>query len=98
MAVSSVILGLGYLIIANRIPNTPFFRLVSLAMVHTILALPFAHRIIADRLRSIPARIRQAARTAGAGPLRVFLSIELPLAKKALITSAVFALAIPPEK
>ncbi len=94
LAVSSVILGLGYLIIANRIPDSTVIRIGALVMVHTILALPFAHRIISDRLRNISPRIHQAARSSGASPFRSLIQVELPLARKALVTAAVFSMAL----
>ncbi len=94
LGVSSVILGLGYLIVANRIPSGNFIRLVALVGAHTVMALPFAYRIISGRLKEISPRIPQAARALGAGPLKSLFSVELPLARPALITAAVFSMAL----
>ncbi len=94
MAVSSVILGLGYLILAHKVPGDSIIRTAGVVMVHTVIALPFAHRIISNRLRSISPRIRQAARALGAGPIKTFVLVELPLARRALVTSAVFSMAL----
>lgn len=94
MGVSSVILGLGYLIITDRIPATNFIRLIALVGAHTMIALPFAYHIISGRLKEISPRIPQAARASGAGPLKSLFSVELPLARPALVTAAVFSMAI----
>ncbi len=94
MGVSTVILGLGYLILTNSIPGGKTVRLAALTAAHTVMALPFAYRIISGRLKLISQRIPQAARAAGAGPLKSFFSVELPLARGALVTAAVFSLAL----
>ncbi len=94
MGVSTVMLGLGYLILTNSIPGGKALRLAALAASHTIIALPFAYRIISGRLKLISRRIPQAARVSGASPLKSFFTVELPLARGALVTAAVFSLAI----
>lgn len=94
LGVSSVILGLGYLILTDRIPTNDFIRLTTLVCAHTVIALPFAYRIISGRLNEISPRVSQAARISGAGPITALITIELPLARKALVTAAIFALAI----
>lgn len=94
LGVSSVILGLGYLILTNRIPSNSIVRLTTLVCAHTVIALPFAYRIISGRLNEISPRVSQAARVSGAGPFTSLITIELPLARKALVTAAVFSLAI----
>jgi len=94
LGVSSIILGLGYLILIERIPHTAMIRLVALVGAHTMMTLPFAYRIVAGGLRMISPRIIQAARSSGASALKSFLTVELPMAKRFLITAAVFSLAI----
>jgi len=94
MGVSTVILGLGYLILTNSIPGGKALRLAALTAAHTIMALPFAYRIISGRLKLISPRIPQAARASGAGPISAFFSVELPLARGAIVTAAVFSMAL----
>jgi thiamine transport system permease protein len=94
MGISSVILGLGYLILTDSIPGSNTIRLISLAAAHSIMALPFAYRIISGRLKELSPRIPQAAQAAGAGPVKSFFTIELPQARGALITASVFSLAL----
>jgi len=94
MGISSVILGLGYLMITNRIPGGRVVRLAALTAAHSIIALPFAYRIISGRLKQISRRMPQAAQALGASPLKTFITIELPLARGALITAGIFTLAL----
>lgn len=54
-------------------------------------AAPFNTFLLRQFFRSIPAELEDAARIDGAGHLRIFLSITLPLAKPALIIVGLFA-------
>ncbi|WP_442864705.1 carbohydrate ABC transporter permease [Arthrobacter sp. HY1533] len=54
-------------------------------------AIPFAILIMRASMMSIPASIIEAARVDGAGQLRAFVSIAMPIAKNALITAGLFA-------
>jgi len=94
LGVSPVILGFGHLIIGQYLPRGDAVRLAAIALVHVVIALPFAYRILLERFRGIADRIVQAARASGAGPLRTFVTVELPLARRALVTVAVFSLAL----
>ncbi len=94
MAVSSIILGLGYLLALNRLPNFAFARKAALLCAQVAVALPFSYRILSAHFKSSSQRILQAAKSCGASSLRVFFTIELPMAKRALLTSAVFSFAL----
>jgi multiple sugar transport system permease protein len=54
-------------------------------------AIPFAIIIMRAFMMSIPASIIEAARVDGAGQVRAFVSIAMPIAKNALITAGLFA-------
>lgn len=93
MAVSSVIIGLGYYLIASRLGGRDIgFLLVVLA--HMVIATPFVLRTVLPEYRKIPATYSQAAMTLGATPARTFWSIEVPLLRTSLVTGAMFAFAI----
>ena len=94
LGVSSVILGLGYLIVIKRIPHTAMMRLAALIGAHTIIALPFAYRIVLGGMKTISSRVLQAARSSGASAIKSFFTVELPMARRSLITAAVFSLAL----
>jgi len=94
LGVSSIILGLGFLLMSRLIPANRAISLVLLMSAHTMIALPFAYRIISGRLREISFRIPQAARAAGAGPVKTLFMIVLPLSRPALMSVSVFTLAL----
>ncbi|WP_218712886.1 carbohydrate ABC transporter permease [Arthrobacter sp. BF1] len=54
-------------------------------------AIPFAILVMRASMMSIPASIIEAARVDGAGQIRAFISIAMPIAKNALITAGLFA-------
>jgi len=94
LGVSSVILGLGYLIVIERIPHAMVIRLAALIGAHTMITLPFAYRIVSGGLKTISPRVLQAARSSGASAVKSFFTMELPLAGPFLITAALFSLAL----
>ncbi|MBK5200508.1 MAG: iron ABC transporter permease [Spirochaetaceae bacterium] len=91
IAISSVIIGLGYYLISARATSIPPMILVVLA--HLVIALPFALRIITPELDKLPKFLSLSAISLGASPFRAFVDIELPLIKKPLIKAAIFSFA-----
>ncbi len=79
LGVSAVTLGFGFLVTLDRPPldlrASPWLVPIAQAMV----ALPLVVRTVAPVLRSVDDRQRQAAASLGAGPLRVLLSVDLPV-------------------
>jgi thiamine transport system permease protein len=51
-------------------------------------------RVVSATYRKMKSSLAEAARSLGAGPWRLFWSLELPLARSALITGAAFAFGI----
>ena len=94
LGISSIILGLGWLLFLQKIPPSNGMKIISLAAAHSLIVLPFCYRIISGRLKKISMRIPQAARTAGANVFQSLLHIELPIARNALITCGVFSFAL----
>ena len=94
LGASAVTLGLGFLIVFNYPPwNRPGFILL-IPIAHALIALPFVVRTILPTLRNIPANIRESARSLGASPWRVFKEVELPIIKRSVLMSAIFAFTI----
>jgi raffinose/stachyose/melibiose transport system permease protein len=60
--------------------------LIGLIMVEVAFTMPFATLILRAFMASIPSEIDEAAIMDGASPLRVFLSVILPLLRPAIIT------------
>ncbi|MBT3702748.1 MAG: molybdate ABC transporter permease subunit [Alphaproteobacteria bacterium] len=63
------------------------------ALAAAVMAFPLMVRAMRLSLDSVDQRIEAAARTLGASPLRVFLTITLPLITPGILTGAVLAFA-----
>jgi thiamine transport system permease protein len=94
LGVSAVTLGFGFLITLDHPPldlrTSPLLIPIAQAMV----ALPLVVRTVAPVLESIDERQREAAASLGAGPLRVLLAVDLPVAWPALVAATGFAFAV----
>lgn len=91
MAVSSVIIGLGYLLIATRI-GTGGYPLV--VMAHLVVAMPVAIRTVIPSARAIPRHYLDAAHTLGADSRTTYATVVFPLLAPSLVTSFAFSFAI----
>jgi len=69
------------------------FRWTGAALAAAIMALPLMVRAMRLSIEAVDARLEGAARTLGASPARVFLSITLPLAMPGLLAGAVLGFA-----
>lgn len=94
MTVSSVIIGLGYYLISNRIRGGVSVGYTLVVLAHMVIAIPFVLRTILPEYRKMPLSYIQSSLTLGASPLRTFFLIEVPLLKGALITGGMFAFAL----
>lgn len=65
--------------------------IVGLALIHTVLAVPFAILITFSLFASIPVELEEAAWTLGCSRVSAFLRIVAPLALPGLAASGVFA-------
>lgn len=90
LGASAVTLGLGFILAFSRWLISPW--LVPLA--HTLVALPFVIRALQPALASIPERLRQAAASLGASPLRVWGTVDWPILRRATLSAATFAFTI----
>jgi multiple sugar transport system permease protein len=62
-----------------------------LIVADSTIAVPFGVLIFTAFMSTIPEELMQAAKTDGAGPLRTFRSIVLPLSRNAIVTVSLFA-------
>lgn len=94
LGVSAVTVGFGFLVTLAgpplRLLDWPWLVPIAQAMV----ALPLVVRTLLPVLRGIDDRQRQAASSLGASPWRVLLSVDLPVAWRALLAAAGFAFAV----
>lgn len=59
-----------------------------LIFVYTINAVPYVYLIVSAALRNLDPALEEAARTNGAGPLRILRTVSLPAIRPALISAA----------
>jgi multiple sugar transport system permease protein len=67
---------------------------IGLAIVHTVLAIPFAVLITFSIFSGIPLELEEAAWTLGCNRLQAFRKVVLPLVLPGIVASAVFAFTI----
>jgi thiamine transport system permease protein len=91
---SAIVIGLGYIKAFHtgplRLLGSPYL----IVFAHTIIAYPFVLRAVSAALGKIKPSLREAAMSLGAGDLRAFLTVELPLAAGGLLVGAIFAFAM----
>lgn len=64
---------------------------LALILGHIILTVPFVMRLVVASLVGFDRSIEQAALNLGAGPMKVFFQITLPIIKSGVIAGAIFA-------
>lgn len=94
IATSAVTIGLGLLISFDRAPIDWRASWWLVPVGHALVATPFVVRTILPVLRAVPPLRRAAAATLGAGPLRAWVDVVLPHARRPLVTAAALAAAI----
>ena len=92
LGISTVTVGFGMLITLGLGPMTHSPWLVPIAQ--SIVALPLLVRAIVPSIRAISPRMREAAASLGASPIRVLWTIDAPLALRGIIVAVCFAFAI----
>ncbi|MFC5494513.1 iron ABC transporter permease [Nocardioides caricicola] len=94
LGVSAVTLGFGFLITLDEPPLDFRDSLLLVPIAQALVALPLVVRTLAPVLGGIDDRQRQAAASLGAGPLRTFVTVDLPVMWKPLLAAAGFAFAV----
>jgi multiple sugar transport system permease protein len=83
----AVAIPLGIILASVGIYDTPSG--IGLAIVHAALAIPTAALTLYASFVAIPLEIEEAAWIDGASPLRIFLTIDLPLARASIATALI---------
>ena len=94
LGVSAVTLGFGMLIALDRPPLDLRGTVWLVPLAQSLVALPFVVMLTAPVLRAIDPRARESAALLGASPGRVWRSVDLPIAGRALLGAGAFAFAI----
>jgi thiamine transport system permease protein len=94
LGISAVTVGFGFLITLDRPPLDLRSSPVLVPIAQALVALPLVVRTLAPVLRSLDPRQREAAATLGAGPVRSWLSVDLPMLWRPLLAATGFAMAV----
>jgi thiamine transport system permease protein len=90
LGVSAVTVGFGYLITLGALPGDLRTSALLVPLAQALVVTPLVIRMILPVLRSVDVRLRQAAATMGAGRLRVWREVDLPLAGRSVLSAAAF--------
>ncbi len=90
LGTSAVTLGLGYILAMG--PLRTSLWLVPVA--HTLIAAPFVLRTFLPSLRSLDPRLRESAAVLGAGPVRTWFEVDVPVLFRVVLVAATFAFTI----
>ena len=94
LGVSAVTVGFGFLITLNHPPLDLRSSVVLIPIAQAVVAIPLVIRALLPVLRSVDPRLREAAALLGAGPVRVFTSVDLPVLGRSLGLAVGFCFAV----
>ncbi len=94
LGTSAVTIGLGMLIAFDTPPFDWRSRWWLIPLGHALVAVPFVVRALLSVLRAIPADLRSAAATLGAGPIRAWWHVDARAVRRPLLAGAGFSAAI----
>lgn len=84
----TIVLGLALLVAFYRMGLAHSF--IGLVIAHTVLITPFVIRLVSASLTDFDRTIEEAARSLGAGRLKTFFRITLPIIRPGIIAGALF--------
>ncbi|MFB9907298.1 ABC transporter permease [Allokutzneria oryzae] len=90
LGVSAVTVGFGYLVTMDALPGDLRSSPVLVPFAQALVVMPLVVRMVLPVLRAIDDRLRQAAASLGASPLRVWREVDLPLAGRSLLAATGF--------
>ena len=94
LGTSAVAVGLGLLLALDSPPldirDSPWV----IPIAHALIGVPFVLRGVAPVLTAIPKQVRESARQLGASQFRLWRDIDIPLAKRSILSAAGFAFAV----
>lgn len=94
LGVSAVTVGFGFLITLNTPPLDLRASPVLVPIAQALVAVPLVVRTLLPVLRSVGARMREAAATLGAAPWRVILTIDLGVSARAALAATGLAFTV----
>ncbi|MFM5904611.1 MAG: ABC transporter permease [Micrococcales bacterium] len=91
LGVSTVLLGLGYLIGFSQPPFELRSSWLVIPLAQSLIALPLVVRLLTDSLKEVPVETREAAALDGASEAQVWWHVELALTRPTIAAAAGFA-------
>lgn len=92
MMIPEVVLGLGFLILFSNLQM--YASVLNILLAHAVICLPYAVRVITANLQTTARSLEEAAQVLGAGPIRTFFKVTLPVIRPGMIAAAVFAFVV----
>ena len=90
--IPEIILGMFFLVFFSML-NLPF-GMTTLVIAHTTFCIPYIFMMVKARLVGIDKSLEEAARDLGAGPIRTFFDITMPLIAPAVLSGSLLAFAM----
>ena len=89
MLIPEVMLGLGFLILFSRAGMTA--SLFNIGLAHVLITLPYAMRVVMANLQTVSLSVEEAAHVLGAGPVKSFVSVTLPIIRSGVVAALIFS-------
>lgn len=90
--IPEIILGMVFLVFFSML-NLPF-GMTTLVIAHTTFCIPYIFMMVKARLVGIDKSLEEAARDLGAGPIRTFFDITMPLIAPAVLSGSLLVFAM----
>lgn len=94
LCISAATVGIGLIITFDADPIAWRGERWLIPVVHALIALPLAIRVLEPAISAIPQSLRHAASTLGSTPMRTWATVELPIVRPALLRASGLAMAI----
>lgn len=89
LIVPQVVVGMAFLVTLSAMGI--FSSLISLAVLHCVITLPFGARVIVSALGQAPIALEEAAQSLGAPPAVAFLKVTLPVIRPGVVAGGIFS-------
>lgn len=90
--IPEIILGMVFLVFFSML--NLLFGMTTLVIAHTTFCIPYIFMMVKARLVGIDKSLEEAARDLGAGPIRTFFDITMPLIAPAVLSGSLLAFAM----
>ena len=93
LCISAATVGIGLIITFDADPIAWRGERWLIPLIHALIAIPLAIRILAPAIQAVPPSLRHAAATLGASPMHTWWKVELPVIRPALLRATGLAMA-----